>query len=86
MARKLLRAMAPSTRDWDDLDTREEIETKLTLHERIEGQLDSLAVACESVGLPGGRLATSVPQAPEQWARCLRAIAKGGEWENGGWK
>lgn len=57
-------------------ETKEEkLERELT---RIREQLESLATDVDR---------SCAPQTPEQWRRCLRVLAAGGEWEiDGTWR
>ena len=58
------------------IETKEEkLERVLT---RVRDQLESLATDVDR---------SCAPQTPEQWRRCLRVIAAGGEWEvDGTWR
>lgn len=59
----------------------EELENAAQSHadsEAIRDQLESLATDVDR---------SCAPQTPEQWRRCLRVIAAGGEWEvDGTWR
>ena len=51
------------------------------LESSAAGKLEQLAIWTEAAPQT-----VAVPQTPAQWARCLREIAKGGDWQNGTWK
>lgn len=76
-------------------DERDTLETRVS---HLEGEIEELENAVEShadsktIREQLESLATDVdrpcaPQTPEQWRRCLRVIAAGGEWEvDGTWR
>ncbi len=61
------------------LEKVDDLESKVDVLESadVRDQLEQLAIGVDR---------PSAPKTPEQWARCLRVIAGGGEWELGTWR